>query len=200
VKQRYAHYDWKEPRTADGFKFCPYCRTELVIAQLGHEPRPTCPGCGFIHFRNPLPTVSVLVVQEDQVLLGKRTGSPGAGTWAIPSGYVEYGDDFISAAIRETKEETGLDVEIRSIINVVSSFVAPRFHFLGIYLLAHVSGGELAARDDLEAVDWFPLAGPLPEMGFQEDADVIAWYAANRAVGLPVDLGFACLWTSAEIE
>jgi ADP-ribose pyrophosphatase YjhB (NUDIX family) len=113
---------------------------------------------------------------------------------------VEYGDDFISAAVREAKEETGLDVEIRSIINVVSSFVSPRFHFLGIYLLAHVIGGELAARDDLEAVDWFPLTGPLPEMGFQEDADVIAWYAANRGVGLPVDLEFTHLWTSAGIE
>jgi 8-oxo-dGTP diphosphatase len=191
VKQLYAYYDREEPRTADGFKYCPYCRTELVIAERDHEPRPTCPACGFIHFRNPFPTVSILVVQEGQVLLGRRTGRPGAGTWAIPSGYVEYGDDFLAAAVREVKEETGLDVEIRSIINLVSSFVSPRFHFLGIYVLAAVAGGELAAGDDLEVVGWFPLAGPLPELGFQEDADVIAWYATNRAAALPVDLEFA---------
>jgi len=144
--------------------------------------------------------VSILVVQEDRALLGKRTGSPGAGTWALPSGYVEYGDDFISAAVREAKEETGLDIEIRSIINVVSSFVSPHFHFLGIYLLAHVIGGELVARDDLEAVDWFPLAGPLPEMGFQEDADAIAWYESHKTAGLPVNLEFARPRTSARSE
>jgi 8-oxo-dGTP diphosphatase len=193
VKQRYAYYDRDEPRTAEGFRYCPYCRTELVAAGQGHEPRPTCPGCGFIHFRNPFPTVSILVVQEERVLLGKRSGSPGAGTWAIPSGYIEYGDDFIAAAVREAKEETGLDVEIRSVVNVVSSFVSPRFHFLGIYVLAAAVGGEPVAGDDLEAVDWFPLAGPLPEMGFQEDADVIAWCATHRPAGLPVDLEFVRL-------
>jgi 8-oxo-dGTP diphosphatase len=200
VKQLYAHYDREEPRTADGFRFCPYCRTELVVTEQGYEPRPTCPTCGFVHFRNPFPTVSILVVQGERVLLGKRAGHPGAGKWAIPSGYIEYGDDFVSAAVREAKEETGLDVEIRSIVNVVSSFVSPRFHFLGIYLLAGVVGGEPAAGDDLALMDWFPLAGPLPEMGFQEDADVIAWYATHKAAGLPVDLEFTHLCTPAGTE
>jgi len=73
--------------------------------------------------------------------LGKRGGHPGKGTWSLPSGYIEYEDDFLTTAIREMKEETGLDVEVSSIINVVSSFVAPGFHFLGIYVVAHVVGG-----------------------------------------------------------
>jgi 8-oxo-dGTP diphosphatase len=120
------------------------------------------------------------------VLLGRRGGSPGKGTWSFPSGYIDYEEDFLSTAIRETKEETGLDVEVCSIINVVSSFVSPRFHFLGIYVVARVMGGELAAGDDLEAVERFPVVGPLPEMGFQEDVGILEMYTKGFA-RLPVD-------------
>jgi 8-oxo-dGTP diphosphatase len=120
------------------------------------------------------------------VLLGRRGGSPGKGTWSLPSGYIDYEEDFLTTAIRETKEETGLDVEVYSIINVVSSFVSPRFHFLGIYAVARVMGGELVAGDELEAVGWFPAVGPLPEMGFQEDVGIIEMYTKGFA-GLPVD-------------
>ena len=124
------------------------------------------------------------------MLLGKRRGSPGKGTWALPSRHIDYEEDFLTAAIRETKEETGLDVEVRSIINVSSSFVSPRFHFLGVYVTARVLGGELAAGDDLEVVAWYPIEGPLPELGFQEDASIIAMYAAGFE-GLPVDADYA---------
>jgi ADP-ribose pyrophosphatase YjhB (NUDIX family) len=124
------------------------------------------------------------------VLLGKRGGNPGKGTWSLPSGYIDYEEDFLATAIRETKEETGLNVEVCSIINVVSSFLSPGFHFLGIYVVARVVGGELKAGDDLETVEWFPITGPLPEMGFQEDASIIEMYAKGFT-GLPVDPNYA---------
>jgi ADP-ribose pyrophosphatase YjhB (NUDIX family) len=158
--------------------------------ESGHSLRPTCFSCGYVQYRNPAPTVSVLVVDGERVLLGKRGGDPGKGTWSLPSGYIDYQEDFLTAAIRETKEETGLDIEVCSIINLVSSFVSPSFHFLGIYLVAQVLGGDLAPSDDLEVVEWFPLAGPLPEMGFQEDVGIIAMHAKG-IVGLPVDPEYA---------
>jgi 8-oxo-dGTP pyrophosphatase MutT (NUDIX family) len=69
----------------------------------------------------------VLIEKDGQVLLGQRSGSYGAGKWGLPQGFIEFDEDFLSAAIREVKEETGLDVEIRSIISVVSNFLsAPR--------------------------------------------------------------------------
>ncbi len=69
--------------------------------------------------------------------------------------------------------------------------MSPQYHFLGIYLVARVVGGELRAADDLETVAWYPLGGPLPATGFQEDVDVIAMYAAGRCEGLPVDERYA---------
>jgi len=191
MKQVYVAYEGKEDPAADKFRYCPWCKTALTIKDIDHKLRSVCPGCGFIRFRNPSPAVSLLIVQDDQVLLGKRGGEPGRGKWSTPSGYVEYEDDFLTTAIREAKEETVLDVEIKSIVNVTSSFVSPGNHFLAIYLLASVVGGRLAAGDDLQEVAWFPLSGPWPELGFQEDVDVLEAYARTRFEGLPIDPSFA---------
>ncbi|MGQ9602468.1 MAG: hypothetical protein ACUVQU_07125 [Candidatus Bipolaricaulia bacterium] len=80
-------------------------------------------------------------------------------------------------------------MEIGSVINVISSFVTPEFHFLGVYVMARVVGGELVAGDDLEAVEWVPVRGPLPEMGFEEDVSIIELY--GRGVeGIPVDTDY----------
>lgn len=127
----------------------------------------------------------------EQVLLGQRRGEPGKATWALPSGYVEYEEDFLTTAIREAKEETGLEVAVKSVINVVSSFESPRFHFLGVYVVAAAVGGELVAGDDLAAAAWFPASGPLPEMGFAEDVRVIEMYRSGFA-GIPADGDYAC--------
>jgi 8-oxo-dGTP diphosphatase len=189
VKQVFAHYEPGD-QLAGGYKYCPFCSKPLAVVESEPRARPACSTCGYVQHRNPAPTVSVLVVEGDRVLLGQRGGSPGKGTWSFPSGYVDYEEDFLTTAIRETKEETGLDVEVCSILNVVSSFVSPRFHFLGIYVLARVMGGELVAGDDLEAVAWFPFAGPLPGMGFQEDVTILEMVKEGFA-GLPVDPEYA---------
>ena len=190
MKQVYVAYDGKEDPAADRFKWCPRCKTALTLKDIDHKRRLACPSCGFIRFRNPSPTVSLLIVKDEQVLLGRRGGDPGRGQWATPSGYIEYEDDFLTTAIREAKEETGLDVELKSIIQVVSSFTSPGYHFLAIYLLAGVIGGELDAGDDLEAVGWFPVAGPWPDLAFQEDVDLLEAYSRTELLGLPIDPDF----------
>lgn len=190
VKQVFAGYDWRKQQ-AVGFRYCPICRHPLHRSTISHRLRPACPGCGFIQYMNPAPAISVLIVDGDRVLLGKRGAPPGKDKWAIPSGYVEYEDDFLTTALREAKEETGLDVEIQAVINVVSSFFSPGFHFLALYLLAHPVGGELAAGDDLAVAKWFALADPLPEMAFEEDVATLEMVATGGYEGLPVDPGFA---------
>jgi 8-oxo-dGTP pyrophosphatase MutT (NUDIX family) len=133
-----------------------------------------------------------MIEKEGQVLLGKRGGGFGKGKWGLPQGYIESAEDFLTAAIREVKEETGLDVEIRSIINIVSNFLSPSLHTIGIVLLAGAKGGELCACDDLETLEWFPLAGPLPEMAFEADEFIIRRvHETNLEERLPVDPDFA---------
>ena len=78
------------------------------------------------------------------------------------------------------KEETGLDAEIRAILNIVSNLLLPRLNTLAIVLLAGVEGGELCAGDDLETLEWVPLSGPLPEMAYEADERIIQRYKGKE--------------------
>jgi 8-oxo-dGTP diphosphatase len=193
MKQVFSTYRGKEDGCLGQFEYCPFCGTQMALKEKGGRTRPACPGCGFVQYRNPVPGVVVLIDHEGCVLLGKRRGGFGAGKWGLPQGYIEFDEDFLSAAIREVKEETSLDVEIRSIINVVSNLLAADLHTLAIVLLARVVSGELGAGDDLETLEWVPLAEPLPEMAFEADEHIIEGYRQTKlAWGLPVDRDFAC--------
>jgi len=174
------------------FIYCPTCKTPLISKENGGKSRPTCPSCGFTYFQNPSTGVVVLIEDEGRVLLGKRTSASfGAGKWCLPQGYIEFDDDFLTAAIREVKEETHLDVEIRTILSVVSNFLAPGLHTLVVVVLARVVAGEPHAGDDLDEVAWFPLTGPLPEIAFDADQHIIERYHQTRLDGAPVDPLFA---------
>ncbi len=191
AKQVFIAYSGKDEENLGHFAHCPFCGTELLLRENGGKERPTCPACHFVQFINPEPGAVVLIEKDAQVLLGRRSGTYGAGKWCLPMGFIESDEDFLTAAMREVKEETGLDVEIRSILSVVSNFLSPKLHTLAIVLLARVLGGELCAGDDLEAVAWFPLAGPLPEMAFEADAHICERYHTTRLNGAPVDPVYA---------
>jgi 8-oxo-dGTP diphosphatase len=59
TRQVFDHYP-RQDRAADGFRYCPFCGARLVLAERDRAMRPTCPDCGFVQYRNPAPTVSVL--------------------------------------------------------------------------------------------------------------------------------------------
>ncbi|MFM8320643.1 MAG: NUDIX domain-containing protein [Chloroflexota bacterium] len=183
----FARYNWTEER-GRFFSFCPECGAAMAVEPVDGKLRARCTGCSFIQYRNPLPAVGVLALQGDQALLVKRDIEPFAGKWALPSGYVEYDEDFVTAGGRELREETGLQVEITHVLHVESAFLSPDLHYLTIYLLAQVSGGTLQAGDDSREVAWFPARGPLPEMAFPSDTELLQSYAAGRLQGLKIDV------------
>jgi len=187
IRQVYWHTSKKDFINEDAFIYCPMCGKSLECYLAGNLPRQTCPDCGYIHFRNPSPTISLLIIDRDQILLGKRCGDDDPNSWATPSGYIEYGEDFITSAIREAKEETGLVIEIISILNITDSFFSSGNHYLNIYLLAHVVGGELSAGDDMSELGWFSIYEPLPKMAFQEDIDMVALYRQAKHKFLPIE-------------
>jgi len=105
----------------------------------------------------PLVGVGVLIREGDRYLMVKRGAEPDAGLWSIPGGLVEVGERIADAAVREAKEETGLDVDIVDVLGVVDKIVRDearrvKYHFVIIDYLAEPRDGSMrAASDALEA-------------------------------------------------
>ncbi len=162
------------------YRFCPTCRAPLQQIERGGRVRPTCAGCGFVLYRNPIVGVAVVVVRQGAVLLGLRAGSY-ADQWCIPCGYVEWDEDVRRAAEREFKEETGLAVRAGSVAAVHSNFHNSAQHTVGIWFRGRIVGGRLAAGDDLKAAAYFPLDGLPRPLAFPTDLLVLEQVRAAHA-------------------
>jgi 8-oxo-dGTP diphosphatase len=143
--------------------------------------RMTCPGCGWVHFRDPAVGAAVLLTDRmGRVLLVKR--GPTAtrpGRWCIPCGFVDYGEDVRAAAARELYEETGLLADVGEVIQVLSNGHDPAKLSIGIWFAGRLTGGTLQAGDDAVDVGWFPLDS-LPDLAFETDRALLATLGANR--------------------
>jgi NADH pyrophosphatase NudC (nudix superfamily) len=71
-RQVFVDYDRQVGSTEGQFEYCPFCGQTLIPKELDHRLRPTCPCCDFAQFQNPAPTVSVLIVEGEQILLGRK--------------------------------------------------------------------------------------------------------------------------------
>lgn len=173
--------------------FCGVCGARMQVRELDGRRRAVCPACGFVGFRNPVASISVLIVGADgRFLLCERAADAlDGGRWCLPCGFIEYDEDFLSAARREAKEETGLDVELVSMLGAASMFHTPDRHDLAVVLLARPVGGELAPSGDIAHVRWFGFDESLPELAFEADAHVLARYRDAPEAGLPVDPRYA---------
>lgn len=116
-----------------------------------------CPGCGFpltVH-ANPVPTVDVIIsLYEGVVLVLCRNPPPG---WALPGGFVDYGETVERAAVREALEETGLDVELTGLLGVYSDPGRdPRLHTIStVFTAVAQNNGFPHAGDDAAEVRVF---------------------------------------------
>ena len=103
----------------------------------------------------PIVGVGAVIVQGGRILLEKRKNEPGRGKWSIPGGIVELGESLEETALREVKEETGLDVEKPELIDVVSNIDLDedsriKYHFVIIDYFVKFTGGTLEAMSDAE--------------------------------------------------
>ncbi len=151
------------------FTYCPRCATLLEDAEVSGKIRKRCPECRYVHFRNPGVGAAVVIWENEHLLLIKRgKGATKPGLWAIPAGYVDYGEDVREAAARELHEETGLHAEIGDVVWVQSNFHDPGKLTVGIWFAGAVSGGQLKAGDDADDAAFFAL-DELPPLAFETD-------------------------------
>ena len=161
--------------------FCPRCGTVMETAEVAGRMRQVCPDCGFILYRNPVPGAGVLVEMEEGIVLIRRGQPPFVGWWALPAGYIEADESVEQAAVRECKEETGLDVELLELFGVYSFPEGPGQSGIIIFYRARPVGGELRAGDDAQDVGVFlPDAWP-EKLAFRTHREVLARWRRSRS-------------------
>lgn len=156
-------------------RFCPYCGVPTEMRGQFGEVRPTCPSCGWVHFTDPKVAAAVVVESPDgRVLLTRRVNTPYQGKWTLPAGFINAYEDPADAAVRECREETGLEVEITGILDIIAGREHARGADFVIVYSARIVGGNLSAGDDADRVGFF-ARDHLPPLGFE---------ATRRALGI----------------
>jgi ADP-ribose pyrophosphatase YjhB (NUDIX family) len=137
---------------------CPNCKTTITL------------------HRNPTPTVDIIIEIKGLIVLIKRKNPPFG--WALPGGFVDYGESFETAAVREAREETGLEVTgLRQFHTYSDPGRDARLHTASTVFTARSSGVPVAG-DDAGEVGLFSQDN-LPELAF-DHAAILADYYAGR--------------------
>jgi len=165
-----------------GWRFCPRCAGDLQ-AEPG---RVECGRCGYVMYANAAPTACALVVDDDRrLLLARRAAEVEHGKWDIPGGFVEENEHPLDAAIRELREETGLEIEPTRFFGVWMDRYGDgpdARATVNLYWLARAVGGEPEAADDVSELGWFAPdeLPPRDEIAFENVPEVLAaWRDEN---------------------
>ncbi|MFW5991429.1 MAG: nucleotide triphosphate diphosphatase NUDT15 [Candidatus Nanoarchaeia archaeon] len=106
--------------------------------------------------QRPFVGVGVIVRKNGRVLLGKRKSSHGEGTWCFPGGHLEYGEDIEDCAKRETKEETGIEIQNLKRAGFTNDIFGEK-HYVTLFIVSDYLAGEVQLKepDKCEKWEWF---------------------------------------------
>ena len=161
------------------YSFCPKCGGALCQRSMksGEPDRLVCLSCQFIFFLDPKVAVGTIIAHDGGIVLVKRAIEPAYGKWVFPGGFVDRGERVEEAAIRETREESCLDVRISRLLNVYSYTDHP---VIIIVYIGEIIGGQAAAGDETQEIGIFPPADlPWDELAFPSTAEALREYLAT---------------------
>ena len=171
------------PDSLSAWRVCPVCAGDLepVVDEPGAQPHLECRGrCGAPWYGNSKPTANLLVERADdgRLMLTRRAREPFRGMWDLPGGFVEEGEAPEVGALREIREETGLDVRITEFLAVFEDVYesTPRQHTMNLFWRAICDEPDSAvAASDVSEIGWF-LREELPP------AEDLAFACVPRAI------------------
>lgn len=156
------------------YKYCPECGELLQTKVLENKEQPFCDSCDRIYFPDNKVAAAVLLEHEGRILLVKRGILPHRGKWTLPAGFIDAGEDPVAAAQRECFEETGLQVNVLNILDIIPGQEHDRGAHLVIVYNADLASGELNAGDDADDAAFF----------YPDDLPPLAFEATKRAIDI----------------
>jgi 8-oxo-dGTP diphosphatase len=163
------------------FRFCPLCGERLAARQikLGDPDRLVCGGCAFVYYLDPKVAVGTIIrIPDDRIVLVRRAIEPGYGLWVFPGGYVDRGELVEEAALREAREECGLDVRLDGLVNIYS--YARRTPIIIVYAATMVAGDLRPDEEGLEVRAFAPDTIPWNALAFRSTGDALRDFLAGR--------------------
>jgi 8-oxo-dGTP diphosphatase len=163
------------------YRFCPTCAGALEprLLKQGDPERLVCVQCGQVLYLDPKVAVGTIIrVADQRLVLVRRAIEPGYGLWVFPGGYVDRGEDVRTAAIREAREEAGLDVHLDGLLNIYS--YAPRSLIVIVYAATAVGGQLCADEECLEADLFTPNQIPWDQLAFHSTRQALREYLEGK--------------------
>ncbi|MCC2970914.1 NUDIX hydrolase [Massilia sp. IC2-476] len=165
-------------------KFCSECAhpVALAIPEGDNRPRYVCPQCHTIHYQNPKLVIGSIPVWEQdgklQVLLCKRAIEPRYGYWTLPAGFMENEETTEQAAVRETEEEAGADVELGKLFTLLN---VAHVHQVHLFYLARLRNLDFAPGEESLEVELFTQDEiPWDELAFPTVRTTLELFFADR--------------------
>jgi 8-oxo-dGTP diphosphatase len=165
---------------AADYRFCPRCggTLERRVIKVGEPERLVCAACGFVFYLDPKIAVGTIIrIDASRLVLVRRAIEPGYGKWVFPGGYVDRGEPLTVAAIREAREECGLEVRLDGLVNIYSYL--GRAPVIVVYAATPI-GGVLSGDDEvLETAAFETAAIPWNELAFRSTEEGLRDYLAG---------------------
>ena len=155
------------------YRYCPKCGGGLDkrVVKASEPKRLVCQACSFIFYQDPKVVAGTLFTLNGGIVLLKRGVEPALGKWVFPGGYVDRGESVQDAAVRETKEESQLDVKLGPLLNVYSYPRSP--NVIVVYTAAVVGGTLTAADESTDAAVFAAHEVPWHELAFDSTKDAL---------------------------
>ncbi|WNJ16391.1 NUDIX hydrolase [Pontibacter sp. G13] len=164
--------------------FCSNCGSDkirLEIPEGDNRLRFVCKSCHTIHYQNPNMVVGCIPVFEDQILLCRRAIEPRSGFWNLPAGYLENGETLEEGALREAREEAGIELEL---LRLHSIYNIPRINQVYFFFLTAMKTPEFRiGPETLEAQFFHQSEIPYHDMAFPSSSFALKKYFHDRAEG-----------------
>ncbi len=159
--------------------FCSYCGNSVVNKEQDGKIREYCPKCNAFYYENPLPVASTIVVNQlREVLLVKRKKDPYKGMWCLPIGFAESGEEVHEAALRELREEAGIEGRIVRLIDVDT---VENYYYGSLAIVTYeveMTGGTVCPGDDAVEAKYFQISD-LPNLAWESNKKAIHLYIEN---------------------
>jgi ADP-ribose pyrophosphatase YjhB (NUDIX family) len=168
------------------YRFCPRCggTLERRLLKASEPERPVCTRCGFVFYIDPKIAVGTIIeTTGGRLVLVRRAIEPGYGKWVFPGGYVDRGEPLTSAAIREAREECGLEVRLDGLVNIYS--YPGRAPVIVVYAATAIGGALSVDEECLESAEVEAARIPWVDLAFRSTHEGLRDYLSGVRHPIP---------------